>query len=148
MTALLEQPQQLAPLLASQIELACARVPPLWPLKNFVAVNPFVGLSDRHFLEASLLMRRVSNGDMMMPLSYYRQEWESGRISEDDLRGALELARRTLPGAFAAALDELSVASLKSAFHDPAESPEPALTTVADWLDATRGTHWRAFYGG
>ena len=30
---------------------ACLRIPPLWPLRNFVAVNPFASLEDRPFAE-------------------------------------------------------------------------------------------------
>jgi len=30
------------PEISLAVEAACARVPPLWPLQNFVAVNPFM----------------------------------------------------------------------------------------------------------
>lgn len=130
--------------LAAQIEAACARVPPLWPLKNFVAVNPFVGLSNRHFLDASALVRRVTHGNMMMPLSYYRGQWESGRIGESDLHLALEQARQTLPHAHAESLQNASVETLKTALQSD-EKTGDVILTVADWLDARGGTQWRAF---
>jgi len=139
-----ETPQAQAGL-AAQIEAACARVPPLWPLKNFVAVNPFVGLSDRHFLDASLLVRRVTHGDMMMPRSYYRQQWQDGRIGESDLQNALEQARQTLPAAHAEALQNFSVETLKAALQNDEKTASDAILTVADWLDAQGGAQWRAF---
>ena len=44
---------------------ACARVAPLWPLRDFVAVNPFLGLADRSFLEAAVTLRRVAGRDLL-----------------------------------------------------------------------------------
>jgi len=139
------RPLQPAPLLTAQIEAACARVPPLWPLKNFVAVNPFLGLSDRHFLDSSALVRRVTHGDMTMPLSHYRQQWEAGRISEGDLLEALEHARQTVSESHASALRSMTVERLKSALHRTPDRNEHAILTVADWLDARGGRQWRAF---
>ncbi|HEX8834847.1 MAG TPA: DUF2309 domain-containing protein, partial [Abditibacteriaceae bacterium] len=133
------------PSLAEQIDAACARVPPLWPLKNFVAVNPFVGLSSEHFLDASALVRRVAHGDMMMPLSYYRQQWEAGHIAESDLRSALELAQQGLPEGHFKSLQNISVETLKTALHGTQEHEPSVILTVADWLDALNGTQWSAF---
>ena len=133
------------PNLAAPIEAACARVPPLWPLKNFVAVNPFVGLSGRRFLDASGLVRRVTHGDMMMPMSYYKAQWEAGRIGESDLKNALEQARQTLPDAHLEALQNTSIETLKTALGSTPDADDNAILTVADWLDARGDTQWRAF---
>ncbi len=35
-----------------------AVVPPLWPLKDYVAVNPFLGLSEHKFLTARQMLRK------------------------------------------------------------------------------------------
>ena len=45
---------------ASATRAALARIAPLWPLKHFVAVNPFMGLLDRPFAEACDLLRRTA----------------------------------------------------------------------------------------
>lgn len=46
-------------------------VPPLWPLKDYVAVNPFLGWTDRKFLEARSRLRRMRDCEMLPPWSYF-----------------------------------------------------------------------------
>ena len=46
---------------------ACSRVAPLWPLRDFVAVNPFLGLSDQGFGEAAATLRRVAGRNLLPP---------------------------------------------------------------------------------
>ncbi len=50
---------------------ACALVPPYWPLTHFVAVNPFVGLSDRSFAEAERLLDRVGHAQLLADAPFY-----------------------------------------------------------------------------
>ena len=82
---------------ADIVQSAAKRIPPLWSLKNFVAVNPFLGLSDRHFIEAARLMQRVGHGDMLLPAEFYQQQIADGRIQETDFQAALRIARETWP---------------------------------------------------
>lgn len=42
------------------IDFACAHIAPLWPLRTFVAVNPFLGFTDRPFEEACATLRRIA----------------------------------------------------------------------------------------
>lgn len=135
----------LAATFSEQVEQACSRVAPLWPLQNFVAVNPFVGLADRHFLEAAELMPRVAHGAMMMPLSYYQAEWESGKIGGAELTLALEQARTSLPFPQAEALESYSVETLLAALSAPVEESPNVILTVADCWDRNYGTQWRSF---
>jgi len=64
---------------------ACKRIAPLWPLQNFVAVNPFVGISEIPFLDACDLVGRVAPGGMQMPLEFYAQKLAAGEILDTDL---------------------------------------------------------------
>ena len=50
---------------ASAVAKACSRVAPVWPLHSFVAVNPFLGLSDMPFAKAAQLMERIVPGGML-----------------------------------------------------------------------------------
>ena len=47
------------------IDFACARIAPLWPLRTFVAVNPFLGFTDRPFEGACAALRRIAKVDML-----------------------------------------------------------------------------------
>lgn len=118
--------------ITADIAAACERIAPLWPLKHFVAVNPFLGFSDRSFGAACATMRRVARTDMLMPRAFYRQAVASGLIEDGDLAAALAA---TPPGAAPLA----DVHGLKLALvRNPARSSRmgAVVATVAEVLDA------------
>ena len=120
----------------SSIQEACARIPPLWPLQNFVAVNPFLGLSELPFNQAAELLERLTPGGMLMDASYYIDQIQSGAIGEQDVRFAL--AERN--NAFAPLAP---VSWLTQQLRQKEISRR--LLTVAEWLDQTRGSRWADF---
>lgn len=119
--------------LATAIDSALARIPPLWPLKHFVAVNPFVGLLDLPFSEACSLLQRTTGGVPLQSPADYRRAFAAREITEADLFEVGDT--RWSPARLIAALDEAERES----------SPGP-LATVADLLDAERPrAHWSVF---
>ena len=119
------------------------RIPPLWSLRNFVAVNPFLGLRDRHFLDAARLMQRVGHGDILMPAAYYQEQIASGRIQERDFAAAMELAPQTLPTEWAQAVDFRGFHDWQRALARPPADPSVArVLTFADFLDTRTGSAW------
>ncbi len=124
---------------------ACQRIAPLWPLQNFVAVNPFVGFSDKPFVDACKLIRRVAPGGMQMPLDFYHEKHAAGEITDAHLTAALTQARKILSGAEAESLAAMDVAALKRALtKDPAATSGHEILTVAEAIDAAQGTAWAA----
>ncbi|EQD51698.1 hypothetical protein B1B_10920, partial [mine drainage metagenome] len=110
---------------------ACNRIAPLWPLKNFVAVNPFLGFSDQTFSATCATLRRVARVDMLMPRAFYRQALATGVIDDMDLATALA----TVPKSAATRLD---VAALKQALaKEPSRTARPSavVATIAEVLD-------------
>jgi len=125
---------------------ACRRIPPLWPLKDFVAVNPFLGLSDLHFLQAAALLRRTAHGDILMPADYYLQRLDSGDITGADIQEAVALARITLPAPWSEILGDSTPESLRQELRTEAIHNGPdRILTVADCLDLKDNTHWARF---
>ena len=51
--------------ISAAIDAACSRIAPLWPLRTFVAVNPFLGFADRAFEETCAALRRIAQVDML-----------------------------------------------------------------------------------
>ena len=127
-------PEILAPArtaLDAAIAEACQRIAPLWPLKHFVAVNPFLGFTGQSFAATAATLRRVAKVDMLMPRAFYRQALASGTISDDHIAAALARA----PGNAAVPADvTLAKAALA---RDPAQrSGGPAVVaTIAEVLD-------------
>ncbi|KPQ01604.1 YbcC family protein [Marinobacter sp. HL-58] len=71
---------------------ACHRIAPVWPLDQWIAVNPFWGLRHYPATHADHLLRRRRSESLLMPAAFYREAWEGGRISRDDLLASLEEA--------------------------------------------------------
>ena len=78
-------PSELAPHLAA----VGAIIPPVWPLADYVAVNPFLGLADRPFLVARQLLADVRVCDILPTAEWFRQRLSTGVITTADLDTAL-----------------------------------------------------------
>ena len=111
---------------------ACRRIAPLWPLKHFVAVNPFLGFTAQTFHATCATMHRIARVDMLMPRAFYRSELATGNIEDRDL----EAARRAAPGDWhaPATLNDLKAALAR----DVTEKAKHAaiVATVAEVLDS------------
>ncbi|WP_242479573.1 YbcC family protein [Lamprobacter modestohalophilus] len=120
--------------LPDQIDAACNRIAPVWPLDRFVAVNPFHGLRDQRFEQAAETLRRIAGARMYMPRSYYREQIETGRITDADLSAAA-----------ARCGSRLGAGELRQAAATDSPTPSarvPLLTSVLDELDAD---DWSSF---
>ncbi len=122
-------PQDRQALVMRAAHEACGRIAPLWPLKHFVAVNPFLGMADKSFTEAAHWLARVARADMLAPLDFYLRLVEEGAIASSDIEAALATGPR-LTGVSNAA-DFLRVAKTQSA-----RTPPAVVATVAEILDA------------
>lgn len=80
-----ESTQQSSPSLDDAIEAALSRIAPLWPLSHFVAVNPFVGMTDRRFEEACGMLNRATGTMPLLSAREYREAHEEGKIQRADL---------------------------------------------------------------
>ncbi|MCZ8251642.1 MAG: DUF2309 domain-containing protein [Hylemonella sp.] len=124
--------------LARAIEAACAQaceaIAPAWPLDRAIAVNPHWGRIGRPVREVAARMAVLGGIRVFPARDYLRQAWDSGRVSEADLKAAL----RELPAAQSAGLQ---VADCLAALR----SPEPAhqLPLLIDVLDDDPDRHTR-----
>lgn len=109
---------------------AIRRVPPLWPLEHFVAVNPFLGFSDQHFVKACGILRRTVGHAPVQAPREYRRAWEKGGITEEDLAPFTDevWTQKRLVAALSVQSDLVPIA------------------TYADLLDQSlRHAHWAKF---
>ena len=122
------------PELDRQIDAACNRIAPVWPLDRFVAVNPFHGLVSQRFEQAAATMRRIADARMYMPRGWYHDQLESGRITDADLSEAARLCgSQQTPQALRRAA---------AAEHKAPVGGVPLLTALVDELDAD---DWSSF---
>lgn len=123
---------------AAAVDRAGRRIAPLWPLRHFVAVNPYLGLLEQPFEAAAQWVGRRAGAHMTAPRTFYAQAIANGRITDDDLEAALMEAG---PGAGTLK----TVAALKTF----ATTDAPPLTfemtpTIADVAQTVTGTDWAA----
>jgi uncharacterized protein YbcC (UPF0753/DUF2309 family) len=116
------------------IDNACARIAPLWPLKHFVAVNPFFGMGDQTFQGASDSLARILGHGIYMPREYYREQLAAGRISREDIQQAIRRVG-----------SKLDVVSVERILAAPAPQPKMGMAPVSEVLERVEGGLWSSF---
>ena len=117
------------------LERVSRQVAPVWPLGNFVAVNPYLGFADRSLDEVADHMAKTAGAQTAMPIAFYLEALEDGRMARDDL--AAILAERGEKGA--KAVDRF----LERVRGYGDARPETAtLPTVSDAAEALTGHDW------
>lgn len=118
-------------------ERACRLIAPTWPLDRFIAVNPFWEMVDEPLPRVSIKLTALWGARLLMPRSWFREEWRAGRLRDQDLQAALAQS-----GAAATLAD----------LHALLDSEEPVTTQrarVMDVVDSQRDLahqmSWRSF---
>ncbi|WP_415910931.1 YbcC family protein [Oleiharenicola sp. Vm1] len=120
-------------LVAPAIDSALARIAPLWPLRHFVAVNPFLGWVHRPFAEACAHLQRIAGAAPLLSPADYQKAYSDGLITPADLADAGD--EDWTPEKLRQALNRAHLAR-----------PAGMLLTVADLLDQRHPrAHWSTF---
>jgi len=72
------------------IASACKRIAPTWPLDQFIAVNPYWGFVNDEIQIAGRRIESCSGSRMVMPRSFYRDQWKAGQFRAEHLQKALD----------------------------------------------------------
>ena len=117
----------------ADVAAATARVAPQWPLKHFVACNPFLGLTGSPFAAACETLAGATGSMPLLAPREYRELYERGEIASAHL-AAVATPPWTVE-ALVAALDEAVAGNLSR-----------KVMTIADRADsATGSTRWERF---
>ncbi|MEC7376172.1 MAG: putative inorganic carbon transporter subunit DabA, partial [Pseudomonadota bacterium] len=68
---------------------ACNLIAPVWPLDQWIAVNPFWGLRTLPAEQADEVLQERGGFSILMPAAYYREAWQEGRIQQQDLAASV-----------------------------------------------------------
>ena len=68
---------------------ACEMIAPVWPLDQWIAVNPFWGLRHLPAPRVDQMLSERGGFSILMPKDYYREAWQGGRIHEEDLQASI-----------------------------------------------------------
>jgi uncharacterized protein len=128
--------ERAADTIRAAVDRAGRRIAPLWPLRYFVAVNPYLGLLEQPFEAAAQTLGRRAGARMTAPRAFYAEAIRSGRITDLDLAAALAESA-PMPGS------RLDIAALKAfALRDTTEISFTPMPTVADVAHAVTGVNW------
>jgi uncharacterized protein YbcC (UPF0753/DUF2309 family) len=65
----------------------------VWPLKDYVAVNPYFGLANRSFLAARAYLRMFSDCETLMPMTFFAAQFRDGKFGVVDINRAISELR-------------------------------------------------------
>lgn len=105
MTAIHSQPM---------LEQVLSRIAPVWPLKNFVAVNPYSGFTDTPFSEAAEILHSRGDVRLTKPLAFYLDLYTKGKILPQDVKQALDQSSVFSPSLVAFLTEANELAESKS----------------------------------
>ena len=77
------------------ITRACDRIAPPWPLDRMIAVNPFWGFVDAPIERAAAELSALSGATLLMPRSWYREQFDAGRFGERHVAQAIAISGAT-----------------------------------------------------
>jgi uncharacterized protein YbcC (UPF0753/DUF2309 family) len=72
-------------ILLDSMRKACKKIAPVWPLENFVAVNPYLGHSSKKFENVAQELAAAGGIQMTLPIAFYLQKLKEGKLREKDL---------------------------------------------------------------
>lgn len=128
--------------LADVIQSVTELVSPVWPLQDYVAVNPYMGLSDRSFLESARNLKTIGDIEALPSWSDLRASFQKNEFRKSHL--ATAASRATTEGLEAVPEVSELLAMLNAeqvvSGSDSEEIAEPA--NVAMHLDHVNGTTW------
>lgn len=82
------------------IDRVLQRIAPVWPLKDYVAVNPFLGYTSDTFLATLWKLSRVREGQMLMPIEHFRRRYRADSFGFEDVEEAIARCSADYPGLF------------------------------------------------
>ena len=66
------------------------KIAPLWSLENFVAVNPYLGMSDQKFSDAMDFLHKSGKTKATLPVEFYLEALNNGSLKATDISNALD----------------------------------------------------------
>lgn len=74
----------------NKMRRAAKKIAPVWPLENFVAVNPYLGLTNKSFENAAKDLAAADAVQMTLPSSFYLKKIKEGKLTVDHIAGVLK----------------------------------------------------------
>ncbi len=121
------------------ISATCKNVAPVWPIKNTVAVNPFLGFSDKSFYQTTRILAERSGINTTMSLDFYLDRIKLSEISKEDIRSALLKNDKPFhsPASFLSKVERIKTESISEERFN--------VKTITDLAHDLTGKNWNDF---
>lgn len=125
-------------ILLDSMRKACKKIAPVWPLENFVAVNPYLGHTGEKFENVAQELATAGGIQMTLPIAFYLQKLKEGKLREEDLATCLQQHDW-----------DNDVTDFISDLKSTIDSPENnSISTLADLASLKDGKDWNRFMTG
>lgn len=122
--------------LVNTLNSVCKKIAPLWSLESFVAVNPFLGFTDKSFEGAAKELAIAGGIQMTLPTSFYLHKLKEGELKKEDL--AFVLNKKEYKGGITAFMNDLE--------NDENNAEENhTITTISDIASVVTNKDWNRF---
>ncbi|TWU03579.1 YbcC family protein [Neorhodopirellula pilleata] len=74
----------------------CGKITPVWPLDDYVAMNPYAGFADQTLIQCHQSFRRFCDGTLLMPMHYYAAQFSEGKVTRSDIAEAIRQTEESL----------------------------------------------------
>jgi uncharacterized protein YbcC (UPF0753/DUF2309 family) len=75
--------------LLNSLKSACKKIAPVWPLENFVAVNPYLGHTRQGFEDTAKELAQIDGIKMTLPQEFYVEKWKRGELKAEEIEKVL-----------------------------------------------------------
>ncbi|MGJ8660635.1 MAG: YbcC family protein [Bacteroidota bacterium] len=119
--------------LSSILRKASKKIAPVWSLESSVAVNPFLGLTEKKFDDVAQELNLMAGIHMTMPTSFYLEKIRDGKLTHEDISKVLEKRNREIkPVEFLISLEnKMVVTNTLDRIQTVADAAE--VLTKKDW---------------
>ncbi len=116
---------------------ATSRTAPLWSLENFVAVNPYLGMSEMEFGRAMDFLNKCGEIQPTLSVSFYLEALKRGKLTKEDISKALSDNSYDI--------NEDTDEFIQRIIDDHESETGHVIKTFADVASEINGKKWRRF---
>ncbi|MDP1561755.1 MAG: Na-translocating system protein MpsB, partial [Pirellulaceae bacterium] len=116
-------------------------IPPLWPLADFVAVNPWANQTEKTLLEVHQSQQAIQDCDLLPAWSVLQSLWQQGQFTAADARAAFEQLSEDATFHLTWQQVHETLAVLNEAIP-PQATRARQYWTVSDFLDRVQRSSW------
>lgn len=119
------------------LKKASKKIAPLWPLENFVAVNPYLGLTNQTFEYTAQQLSNLAGIQSTLPVSYYLEAIEQGKMTLNDINEVLKNKKEFSKLDAKSFLQQINISKT--------ENTTGKIAVVSDIATEVSGANWTDF---